>query len=393
MTQALTIPETTSGLMPALTREQAIERYNELVAFVKKVMKPNIDFGVIPGTNKPTLLKPGAEKLCSLFGLDCQLDLADSLEDWERGFFMYRYRAVLRRGERIVAAAEGSCNSRESKYRWRWKVMDEKPDDATADDLKAKGLLKWRKVKDRWYACERVENDDIYSQVNTLQKMAEKRALVASTLIAANASEFFTQDIEDMALVDIEVEVIADGETPTHEDAPPAGHVPYPEERKPEGPSRGEIVGANAARRAGKGAKHWSKEDDADQKKMRDEIREALKVATKGAAMEQRRAWLQSLTAFKDFPGYISLDHVPPKQPGKKTGALEILHSKIKKGQLDAAAFADWLDRQNAKGMAAAQDAAAEAPQEEPPEPGSIEPDDGGLGWTGGEDGGDTIPY
>jgi hypothetical protein len=33
--------------------------------------------------------------------------------------------------------------------------------------------------------------------VNTIQKMAQKRALVAATLLATSASEFFTQDVED----------------------------------------------------------------------------------------------------------------------------------------------------------------------------------------------------
>jgi len=33
-----------------------------------------------------------------------------------------------------------------------------------------------------------------------VQKMAQKRALIAATLLAVNASEFFTQDIEDMVI-------------------------------------------------------------------------------------------------------------------------------------------------------------------------------------------------
>ena len=48
----------------------------------------------------------------------------------------------------------------------------------------------------------RVPNPDIASQVNTIQKMAQKRALIASTLLAINASEFFTQDIEDMDFIE-----------------------------------------------------------------------------------------------------------------------------------------------------------------------------------------------
>jgi hypothetical protein len=43
----------------------------------------------------------------------------------------------------------------------------------------------------------RVPNPDICDQVNTIQKMATKRALIAAVLIAVNASEFFTQDVED----------------------------------------------------------------------------------------------------------------------------------------------------------------------------------------------------
>jgi hypothetical protein len=55
--------------MPVLTIGDAVERYNAIVDFTKKVMQRDKDYGVIPGTNKPTLLKPGAEKLCTLFGL------------------------------------------------------------------------------------------------------------------------------------------------------------------------------------------------------------------------------------------------------------------------------------------------------------------------------------
>ncbi len=41
---------------------QTASHYKVMVAFVKAQMKRDIDYGVIPGTKKPTLLKPGAEK-------------------------------------------------------------------------------------------------------------------------------------------------------------------------------------------------------------------------------------------------------------------------------------------------------------------------------------------
>ncbi len=46
----------------------------------------------------------------------------------------------------------------------------------------------------------RVPNAEIADQVNTIQKMAMKRALIGTTLLAVNASEFFTQDVEDMVI-------------------------------------------------------------------------------------------------------------------------------------------------------------------------------------------------
>jgi len=42
-----------------------------------------------------------------------------------------------------------------------------------------------------------VANAEIFDQVNTLQKMAQKRALIGAVLLATSASEFFTQDVGD----------------------------------------------------------------------------------------------------------------------------------------------------------------------------------------------------
>jgi hypothetical protein len=61
----------------------------------------------------------------------------------------------------------------------------------------------------------RVPNEDIYSQVNTILKMAEKRALVAATLVTVNASDFFTQDMEDLVEVPVTATVINPTQQPT----------------------------------------------------------------------------------------------------------------------------------------------------------------------------------
>lgn len=185
--------------MPALTIAESTGRYNALVEFVKTVMQTGRDFGVIPGTAKPTLLKPGAEKLCTLFGLKPEFECFDSVKDWDKGFFYFAYRCTLRRGGEVIATGEGSCNSREKKYRWRYV-----PEFAATDDEKARAARREQKTGrgGRTYTMLVIENSEPFDLVNTLQKMAQKRALIAATLIGVNASEFFTQDVEDMQAIE-----------------------------------------------------------------------------------------------------------------------------------------------------------------------------------------------
>jgi hypothetical protein len=232
--------------------ERAIQDSRQRKDIVKSmidqsILRPNYDFGVIPGSNKPSLLKPGAERLCSAFGFDPRFETITSIERWDgdEPLFFYRINCRLIHIETglEVATGIGSCNSFESKYRWRWASEDsvaphlEKSKLATRNATftefqfsveraettgkYAKSDEYWQRFKDEIAAGTaragmrqtkngqsptweiggleyRVPNDDIFSLVNTIDKMAQKRALIAATLIGANASEFFTQDIEDM---------------------------------------------------------------------------------------------------------------------------------------------------------------------------------------------------
>lgn len=195
-TNALAIRQESPLAMPSLTMDEAQARYEMMVMFVSKQMKRDKDFGVIPGTDKPTLLKPGAEKLCTFFGLRPIPVLLDKMEDWDKGFFYYLYRYELYKGDTLIAAADGSANSKEKKYRWR-----NVPEFKATEDEKQRAVKREKRPtkKGGTFYMLTIENDDPYTLVNTLQKMAQKRALIAAALIGVNASEFFTQDIEDMA--------------------------------------------------------------------------------------------------------------------------------------------------------------------------------------------------
>ena len=206
--------------MPAMSIESAVERYNAVTEFVSRVLRKEIDYGVIPGTEKRTLLKPGAEKLTTFFGLSTRFELLERIEDWTgeghggEPFFYYLYRCRLFRGDVLIAEGDASCNSREAKYRWR-EAQRACPACGVAAIIKGReeyggGWVCFKKkggcgakYPDGDQAIEsqqvgRVFNPDIADQVNTIQKMAQKRSLVGAVLLAVNASEFFTQDVEDM---------------------------------------------------------------------------------------------------------------------------------------------------------------------------------------------------
>jgi hypothetical protein len=241
--------------LPAMSMEVALARRSAIVEFTRRIMVKDQDFGEIPGTHKPTLLKPGAEKLCNFFGLEPEFTPIVEDIDWTGAqhsgevFCYARYRCRLLREGRVVGVGEGSCNSWEAKYRYRWVAEEQVPEHLDPPRLLKRGVHRtlyefdfaveraettgnygkpaehWQMFRDAirngtarsvekltrrgqsvaWEidvdtSLYRIPNPDGADVVNTIQKMAQKRALVAATLIATSASEFFTQDVEDADL-------------------------------------------------------------------------------------------------------------------------------------------------------------------------------------------------
>lgn len=149
------------GALPNLviSLSESEDRINELNEFVQKIMVKGVDYGIIGGFSKPTLLKPGAEKLCDVFGFSKVVEVTNRIEDWEKGVFAYEVKLTLIAKETGAIEAEGlgACNSKEPSF----------------------------------------QNQNPYTNVNTVLKMAKKRALIDAVLSATRASGLFTQDIED----------------------------------------------------------------------------------------------------------------------------------------------------------------------------------------------------
>ena len=109
------------SLSPVMDLKLAKARLAEFQQFVAEYMVPEEDFGIIPGTNKPTLLKPGADKLCELYGLADTYQIMAQISDWDKNLFEYEIKCTLinKRDGSVVSEGMGCCNSFEGKYRWR----------------------------------------------------------------------------------------------------------------------------------------------------------------------------------------------------------------------------------------------------------------------------------
>jgi hypothetical protein len=185
----------------AMSPQQTVQLVKQLEEMKRSALRNNIDYMLIPGTSQPSLLKPGAERLLQCFGLGHRITCVKAHEDWEGRFFYYQYKATIVKSypthEIIVAECEGSANSKEGRYHDRW-VTEKKARDAGVDLATCPSRLKEGRYGS--YQEYKVENPNPYSLVNTLQKMAQKRALVGATLQATGSSGLFTQDLDDMEL-------------------------------------------------------------------------------------------------------------------------------------------------------------------------------------------------
>src|SRR6266568_5319664 len=180
----------------ALTTKEFGDQYNQLIKFCKSKLIPDKDYGVIPGTKKKALYKPGAEKVAFLFQLKVDPKCIEKVEDWENGFFYYKYRCELIHFAtgKFAGAAERSCNSHESKYAYtkkaeRWATEEEKK-----LSVKRKKNPDYPGSFDLYLPKSAYEQAD---QVNTIMAMAQKRAIVAAVVHATMASEIFDADVDD----------------------------------------------------------------------------------------------------------------------------------------------------------------------------------------------------
>ena len=218
MSEIVTRPQTSAVAVAPLSARDIQAQVNAIQEVMAQVMTKDVHYGVVPGCgDKPTLLKPGAEKLFMTFRLrpivDPDRDVkVRELPGGHREVVIYTH--VLNADGLELATGIGSCSSMESKYRWR-------NEGRKCPKCGAETIIKGREEYGGGWLCHakrggcgakfedddaaitkqktgKVENPDIADVYNTVLKIADKRSSVSGCLKATAASDIFTQDIEDL---------------------------------------------------------------------------------------------------------------------------------------------------------------------------------------------------
>ena len=170
-----------------------------------------VHYGVVPGTDKPSLYKAGAEKLCMVFRLAPEYDIEEKERDGDHLTITSRCTLTHIPTGQKFGSALGSCSTMETKYAYR-KGSRVCPECSSTAIIKGKveyggGWLCYKpkggcgaKFPDGDKSIEkqevgRIANEDKADQYNTVLKMSNKRALLAAVLNATAASDIFSQDL------------------------------------------------------------------------------------------------------------------------------------------------------------------------------------------------------
>lgn len=171
-------------------------RVNAIRTIMKKIMRPDVHYGTIPGTQKPTLFKPGSEVLLLTFRIAIEPEITDlSSADEVR----YRVRAFGRHVPTgaLAGIGVGECSSKEEKFLWREAVCREEYDATPEDQRRIKFKRKWDNGRPSAIKIEQIKVHPA-DAANAVLKRAKKRAQVDFCLTAMAASDIFTQDVEDL---------------------------------------------------------------------------------------------------------------------------------------------------------------------------------------------------
>jgi hypothetical protein len=178
----------------SLTAKQIKAQVQLIQEVMKAVMEKDVHYGVIPGTPKPTLYKPGSEKILSTFLIGVEPETED-LSNFDEVRYRVKAKGFSQKTGALLGVGVGECSSNEEKYKWRKPVCDEEFNETPEDRRR----IVWKKGYENKpnYQLKQIRTNPA-DVANTILKMAKKRAQIDMTLTVTAASDIFDQDLEDM---------------------------------------------------------------------------------------------------------------------------------------------------------------------------------------------------
>lgn len=188
--------DTLTALAQSVVIDRGVLSGAELVARVQRVrevmrdlMKEGVHYGRVPGTQKPSLYKPGAELLLMTFRIGPRIEVEDLTTADE-----IRYRVKVSGFSQVsgdvLAEGIGEASTNEEKYRWRAAVHPKEWDATGVDCRRLKYLRDGSEIPQI-----RTSPADL---ANTVLLMALKRGTINMTRVVTACSDIFDQDVEDL---------------------------------------------------------------------------------------------------------------------------------------------------------------------------------------------------
>ena len=177
-----------------LTLEDVKELAARIDEAFKDVMVEGVHYGKTPGMpgSKPALFKPGAEKiqkLCKLAGTPYIEEKVDTPEEFS---VIIKYKLVHIPTGAYVGSGYGAASSIEEKYSHRQAVCDQEFDEAPDEQKR----IRYKSVYGKNTRVKQIRVPP-KANLNTIIKMAKKRAQIDAVLSATAASDIFNQPAED----------------------------------------------------------------------------------------------------------------------------------------------------------------------------------------------------
>lgn len=181
---------------PPFSVDQLLARAHMVQDAIERRMTEGVHYGVIPGTRRKALLKPGAEALADLFHL--RSIIVSNVIEYPDEHREVRATCSILFQDATLVQRSAICTTRETKYRFRSEntgamVPNEYWQPGTMD-YKNPALLGGpdffpRKVDGHWLIFHQIATTNLADHYHTVGAMAEKRAFVAAVIAALAASD------------------------------------------------------------------------------------------------------------------------------------------------------------------------------------------------------------